>query len=140
MTTHQAPLLGIREAAKAIGVSHITVSRYLQRYPELNHGTEARPLVKLEELRWHRRENIDVETPAAVSLIQASAEQVPDAAPVKSVQSAGTIYKHLRPHSAHGGLSPEAVLIRSAGDRQQHLGHGHEINGRSQPVTLINAG
>ena len=26
-------------------------------------------------------------------------------------------YNQVRPHSAHGGLTPEAVLIRSAGDR-----------------------
>lgn len=53
-------VLGIRDAADVIGVSHSTVSRYLKRYPDLNRGTAGRPLVDVDEYRLHRGENIHV--------------------------------------------------------------------------------
>ncbi len=60
MTTHQSPLLGINDAARALELSHSTVSRYVKRYPELDHGNGGRPLVDVAELRQHRIDNLNV--------------------------------------------------------------------------------
>ena len=52
-------LLGVRAAARALGLNPSTVSRYLKDHPELNRGSDTRPLVDLNELRRHRAANID---------------------------------------------------------------------------------
>lgn len=51
--------LGIRAAARALNLSHSTVSRHVRAYPGLNHGTDAQPMVDVEEFREHRAENIN---------------------------------------------------------------------------------
>ena len=66
MTTHQPILVGIREAAERLSLSHSTVSRYVKRYPHLKRGgSDARPLVDLVEFKQHRGENINVEVVAS---------------------------------------------------------------------------
>ena len=52
-------ILSIRGAARRLGKSHSTISRYVAGCPELNHGTAERPLVNVEELRQHRLENLN---------------------------------------------------------------------------------
>lgn len=52
-------LVGIREAARALGVSPSTISRYVSSHPELNRGTPEQPAVALEELRAHRAQNVN---------------------------------------------------------------------------------
>ena len=47
-------IVSIRSAARQLGKSHSTISRYVQAYPELNRGTGARPMVNAEEVRQHR--------------------------------------------------------------------------------------
>ena len=54
-----ADLVGVRAAARALGLNASTVSRYLKDHPDLNLGSERRPMVNLEELRRHREENIN---------------------------------------------------------------------------------
>jgi len=54
-------LVNVSQAARALGLSKSTVSRYLGGYPELNRGTDKRPLVDLEELRRHRADNVHLE-------------------------------------------------------------------------------
>ncbi len=56
-----APLrhLGIREAARQLGLAHTTISRYIAANPVLNHGTAGRPKVDLNELRRHRAANLN---------------------------------------------------------------------------------
>ena len=50
-----AELLGVREAARALGLNASTVSRYLRDHPDLNHDPDApRPKVDVEEFRQHR--------------------------------------------------------------------------------------
>ena len=50
-------LLGVRAAARALGLNPSTVSRYLKDHPELTRGSDTRPLVALNELRQHRSDN-----------------------------------------------------------------------------------
>ena len=52
-------LVGIREAARALGRSPSTITRYLQTNPELNRGTPDQPAVDLGELRAHRDQNVN---------------------------------------------------------------------------------
>ena len=52
-------LLGIREAAAALGVNASTVSRWVKGNPGLNHGAGKRPQVDLAELRAHRADNVN---------------------------------------------------------------------------------
>lgn len=59
MNATAARLLGVREAARELGLNASTVSRYLARNPELNRGTDARPLVDVAELRDHRAGNVN---------------------------------------------------------------------------------
>ncbi len=59
--THHAPNhhLGVREAARRLGLAHTTVGRYVRSHPELNHGSQVRPRVDLDELRRHRAANLN---------------------------------------------------------------------------------
>lgn len=52
-------LLGVREAARVIGVSHSTISRQLSDGVFANHGTAARPLLRLSEVKAGRAEGLD---------------------------------------------------------------------------------
>ncbi|MCZ6588384.1 MAG: hypothetical protein O7B24_10630 [Alphaproteobacteria bacterium] len=52
-------IVSIRSAARQLGKSHSTISRYVQGCPELNRGTAERPLVNVEEVRRHRLENLN---------------------------------------------------------------------------------
>lgn len=52
-------LVGIREAARAVGLSPSTISRYVANNPELNRGTPEQPAVVLGELRAHRAQNVN---------------------------------------------------------------------------------
>lgn len=53
-------LVGVRAAADQLKLSPSTVSRYLTQFPELNRGeSDARPLVNVEELREHRKLNVN---------------------------------------------------------------------------------
>ena len=52
-------VVGVRAAARALGLNASTVSRYLKDHPELNHGTATRPKIDVAELRRHREENIN---------------------------------------------------------------------------------
>ena len=51
--------LGIRDAARRLGLAHTTVGRYFRANPELNRGSRGRPRVDLDELRRHRSANIN---------------------------------------------------------------------------------
>ena len=50
-------VIGVRAAARALGLNASTVSRYLKDHPDLNLGSETRPKVDVEELRRHRANN-----------------------------------------------------------------------------------
>ena len=50
--------IGVRGAARALGLSPSTVSRYLKSYPELDLGGEAQPMVDVDALRRHRAQNV----------------------------------------------------------------------------------
>ncbi|MDF1627021.1 MAG: hypothetical protein P1U84_12120 [Parvibaculaceae bacterium] len=54
-------LVGVSQAAKELGVSHSTISRYLRSYPELTIGVGRRKKVDLAELQRHRQENLSVD-------------------------------------------------------------------------------
>lgn len=63
MTTHTetidvgAPgLIGVCAVARALGLNHSTVSRYVKSHPELNQGSDTRPKVDLAEFRTHHAE------------------------------------------------------------------------------------
>ena len=88
-----APLrhLGIREAARQLGLAHTTISRYIAANPVLNHGTAGRPKVDLDELRRHRAANLNPAPrgrQAAKLLAEAPAATGADAAPDYSVSKA----------------------------------------------------
>ena len=51
-------IVGIREAARRLGVSAPTISRYIQKHPELNQGNGS-PKVDFEELKAHRASNVN---------------------------------------------------------------------------------
>lgn len=73
-------LLGIRAAAAALEVNASTVSRYLRRYPELNRGSDARPLINVVELRRHRAENVNIAMAGNHAGVPAATPQNSDAA------------------------------------------------------------
>lgn len=54
-------LVGVTAAARALDVDKATISRYVQKHPELNHQTEVKkpPLVNIDQLRGHRAHNVD---------------------------------------------------------------------------------
>lgn len=52
-------LVTFRRAAKMLGLSHSTVSRYVRDHPELNHGDDRGPLVDPDELERHRASNVN---------------------------------------------------------------------------------
>ena len=52
-------LVGVREAARALGKNPSTITRYLRNHPELNRGSDGRPAVDLGELRAHRAQNVN---------------------------------------------------------------------------------
>ena len=52
--------MGVREAARSLGLNPSTVSRYLQEFPGLNLAADGeRPRVDLDALRQHRAEFVD---------------------------------------------------------------------------------
>lgn len=53
-------IMGVRAAAAALGLSHSTISRYLQAHPEINCGTDKRPKVDLAKLREHRASTVNM--------------------------------------------------------------------------------
>lgn len=53
-----ADLVGIRAAARAVGLNPSTISRYLKDHPELNLGDESLPKVDIEVLRRHRAQHV----------------------------------------------------------------------------------
>lgn len=64
MTTHDetidggaVELIGVCAAARELRRHHSTVSRYVKSHPELNHGTDKRPKVDLDEFRRHHALN-----------------------------------------------------------------------------------
>ena len=61
VSTPDRELVGVNEAAARLGVNGSTISRYLNRYPHLNRAEEGPPKVRLEELRQHRSENINID-------------------------------------------------------------------------------
>ncbi len=86
-------ILSIRGAARRLGKSHSTISRYVQGCPGLNHGTAERPLVNVEELRRHRAANLNPsrigshagrllgegdQTPVAAAELPPAATKAPD--------------------------------------------------------------
>jgi transposase InsO family protein len=46
-------------------------------------------------------------------------------------------YNQVRPHSAHDGLTPEAVLIRSAGDRLRNPDQLRRSPATTEPADAI---
>jgi hypothetical protein len=53
---------GVRQAAEKLGVSHSTISRYIDKYPELNVAPPgSRKKVNLDQLRRHREDNLTVQ-------------------------------------------------------------------------------
>ncbi len=54
-----AELIGVRAAARAVGLNASTISRYIKDHPDLNLGSEAHPKVDVVALRRHREENIN---------------------------------------------------------------------------------
>ena len=50
-------LVGVRDAARALGLNASTISRYLKDFPALNLGSKTRPKVDVDVLRRHRAEN-----------------------------------------------------------------------------------
>ena len=52
-------LLGVRAAARAVGLSPSTVSRYLRDNPQLNLGDEMHPKITVASLQHHRLENLN---------------------------------------------------------------------------------
>ncbi len=58
MDTATSPV-SLREAAKALGVAHTTLSRQVRAGKIPNRGTDSRPLVDVEEARAARASNID---------------------------------------------------------------------------------
>ena len=58
-STNHTRTIGICEAARQLGKSPGTISKYVTANPLLNHGTAGRPKVDLEELRRHRLANIN---------------------------------------------------------------------------------
>lgn len=60
----QRQLMGVREAAKALGVAASTISRGIG-VKFANHGTQTRPLVDLDEVRTARANHIEPERQAA---------------------------------------------------------------------------
>ena len=89
-----AERIGVRAAAKALGVSHSTVSRYLSQYPELAHREDGKrgPKVELEALRRHRAENVnpDLAPPLAEPSEQPKANAAPAESAARVVSSALT--------------------------------------------------
>ena len=63
-------LVGVTKAAKALGITHSSLSRYLDKYPGLDRSPKgaSRRKVDLNELRLHRGENINLEPDAQASL------------------------------------------------------------------------
>jgi hypothetical protein len=59
MTVSTEMPVGVREAAKGLGINASTVSRYLARHPELNRSGDGPPRVLLSELRLHRSDNVN---------------------------------------------------------------------------------
>ena len=53
------PLVGVRAAARVLEVSHSTVSRQIAAGIIPNHGTDAAPLVDVDEAREARRRGLD---------------------------------------------------------------------------------
>ncbi len=51
-------LIGIRGAARTLGLSPSTISRYLKIHPELDLGGEAHPMVNIDALRRHRAQHV----------------------------------------------------------------------------------
>jgi hypothetical protein len=50
--------IGVRGAARALGLSPSTVSRYLKSHPELDLGGESQPMVDVDALRRHRAQHV----------------------------------------------------------------------------------
>ena len=51
-------LIGVRGAARVLGLSPSTISRYLKNHPELDLGGEDTPMVNVATLRAHRAANL----------------------------------------------------------------------------------
>ena len=51
--------VGVREAARALGKSPSTISRYLKEFPDLNLGSRTRPKIDVDVLRRHREANVN---------------------------------------------------------------------------------
>jgi hypothetical protein len=116
-------LMGVRDAARELGVSHSTISRYLGRYGELNHGAPGHPLVNLEELRGHRDENITVRMEA-----ERVAAAEPDQGEPRSLDSDA-------PPPLPRTKARHAALLLRAAERDEELANGSLV-----PRTEVEAG
>lgn len=109
-----APLrhLGIREAARQLGLAHTTIGCYLRSHPELNRGSAARPMVDLEELRRHRAQHVH----PALRGLKASKVLAGGDAPASAASDAPPAATKVAdsPNYAHAKAVRETVLAQRA--------------------------
>ncbi len=116
-SAHHAPPhhLGIREAARELGLAHTTVGRYIRAYPELNRGTEGRPRVDLGELRRHRAANLN---PAPrgrqAAKLLAAGEPAPAVVAEGETPPPAATRSDAPPNYAHAKAVRETVLAQRA--------------------------
>lgn len=86
-----AGLVGIRAAARAVGVNPSTISRYLKDHPELNLGDGVLPKMDLAALRRHRAANLNPAmrgSHAGRLLGEGEVEETPAAGPIEAPPAA----------------------------------------------------
>ncbi|MFV3077976.1 hypothetical protein [Niveispirillum fermenti] len=112
-------LMGVRQAAKELGVAPSTISRGIGKHFK-NYGTKAQPLVDLAEVRYARSNHLEPEKQAAAYMARGMELPLPEAAyddssdeeepPAPGAGARGT--------STEGELGRERVrMVRNQADR-----------------------
>ncbi len=111
--TNHTRTIGIREAARQLGKSPGTISKYVAANPVLNHGSEGRPKVDLDELRRHRLANINQSRIGSHASRLLGEGEPPSAAGPIEAPPAATMTGEI-PNYAHAKAVRETVLAKRA--------------------------
>ena len=110
------PLMGVREAARAIGVNPSTVTRYIAKYPELIASASGPPKVDLARFVEHRKANVNEIKSGnhAGLLFTATASAAPPASAAPDEDDAETQQPRERrsPDYAHARTARETISAR----------------------------